>query len=361
MPETSNNRKNYTSNADLQDIADRLRRGERITITTHVKPDGDAIGSSIALARTLDLLGKETTVVYHGPWPHRFDEYTEDVNIIHHSDDAHLPAADLVVITDTGAISQLQKLENYLKANREKVIIIDHHRHGSDIADVRYIEPEAPAVCEPMAELCRLLLQQPLLPVEVATPLFIGIAMDTGWFRFNSVRPQTMHLAADLIEAGVDHSLVYRTIEQGDDLPRLELMRRALDSLELLNNNASALMVLRSSDIEEAGAHPDDTSGLIDVPQTVAAIRLVCLVVELKTGKTKISLRSKPGDHPDDPFVNVDLLAGHFGGGGHVHAAGAKVDKPVDEVLPELRALLDNPADFTGLHRQPQSRLEAST
>jgi phosphoesterase RecJ-like protein len=348
----------YTSNTTLETIAQTLRQARTVLITTHVKADGDAIGSTLALARALIRLGKEVTVVHHGPWSHRFDPYLGEVKITHYEGQCELPETDAIVITDTGAWSQLTRLKPYLEPRREKAIIIDHHRHGSDAAALRFIEPEAAAVCEPLARLCKLLLDTERLPIEIAEPLYFGIATDTGWFRFNSVRPETFHLAAEFVASGVDQSALYRQIEQGDNVPSLILLRMALDSMELHNDNSSALMVLTQRNIKDAKADPDDTTGLIDVPQRVHDIRLVCLVVELKPELTKISLRSKPGDRPGEPFVNVDLLAGVFGGGGHVHAAGAKVAKPVEEVLSELRLLLDDPDEFLGLHEELTSRLE---
>ncbi|MFG0252793.1 MAG: bifunctional oligoribonuclease/PAP phosphatase NrnA, partial [Phycisphaerales bacterium JB038] len=293
----------YSSNTTLAAIADRLREANSILIGTHVKPDGDAIGSTLALARALRRLGKEITVVHHGPWSHRFDPYLGDIEIMHHEGQGELPETDAIVITDTGAWSQLTRLKHHLEPRRDKTIVIDHHRHGSDSSAWRFVEPEASAVCEPLARLCKLLLEVERLPVEIAEPLYFGIATDTGWFRFNSVRPETFQLAAEFIAAGVDQSALYRHIEQGDEVPSLILLRKALDSMELLNDNGSALMLLTQRDIKEAKAEPDDTTGLIDVPQRVRAIRVVCLVVELRPDLTKISLRSKPGDQPDEPFV----------------------------------------------------------
>jgi bifunctional oligoribonuclease and PAP phosphatase NrnA len=348
----------YTSNTTLEAIADRLRAVNTILISTHVKPDGDAIGSTLALARALMRLEKDVTVVHHGPWSHRFDPYLGDVEILHYEGQCDLPETEAIVIADTGAWSQLTRLKPHLEPRHDKTIVIDHHRHGSDCAALRFIEPEASAVCEPMARLCKLLLDVEKLPVDIAEPLYFGIATDTGWFRFNSVRPETFHLAAEFIAAGVDQSAIYRHIEQGDNVPSLILLRKALDSMELLNENGSALMLLTQENIKDAKADPDDTTGLIDVPQRVQSIRVVGLVVELRPDLTKISLRSKPGDQPGEPFVNVDLLAGVFGGGGHVHAAGAKVGKPVAEVLTELRELLNDPDEFIGLHQELTSRLE---
>ncbi|MCK4873101.1 MAG: DHH family phosphoesterase [Phycisphaerales bacterium] len=330
----------YESNCDLSEIADRLGAASRVAVVTHTKPDGDAIGATLALARSLLARGVEATIIYHGPWPKRYECFLEETPVIHYQPGRSLPEVDVVVIVDTGAWSQLSQLRPHLEPMRDNAILIDHHRRGDDVAALRYIDPRAAAVCEPVAEVCRLLLGNDALPRDIAEPLFVGIALDTGWFKYSSVRPVTFRLAADMLDAGVDHAAIFRKIEMADRVPRLGLMQRALASLELLYDDSVALMLITRRDVKETHADPDDVSGLIDCPQTVEAIRVVCLVTELKPDVTKVSLRSKPSDDPDVPAVDVDVIAQKLGGGGHFHAAGAKVAKRYEDLLPTLREML---------------------
>jgi phosphoesterase RecJ-like protein len=330
----------YVSNASIEDLADRLRCASRVAVTTHAKPDGDAIGSTIALARTLMQLGIRATAVYQGPWPKRFDPFVEGVPMVLHEPDQPLPDVDCLAILDTGAWSQLADLRPWIEPQHDNAILLDHHRHGDDVAALKYIDPRASAACEPTAELCRRLLEGETLPRDIAEPLLFGLAMDTGWFKYSSASPAAFRLAADLIEAGADQSSLFRRLEQRYLAPRLELFRRAVNSLELIHDGFAAIMTLTRDDFRETKAHPDDSSNFVDIPQMVGSVRAVCLLTELKPDLTKVSLRSKPADEPGDVEVNVHTLAQEIGGGGHKHASGARIAKPYPEAMPIVVELL---------------------
>ena len=232
---------------------------------------------------------------------------------------------------DTGAWSQLADLRPWLEGRADSTVVVDHHRHGDpDLATMRLIDIHAAAACEPVAGLCVGLLgvdSPAALPVEVATPLYLGLATDTGWFKFPSVTPRTLRLGADLLDAGVDADALYQITEQSDSPARLQLIRRALDSLKLLDGSRVAVMKLRRRDFDETGADPDESGGIIDIPKSVGAVRVVALLTEVDGANAKLSLRSKA--HADDE-VDVNLVAQRFGGGGHKHAAGARIAEPLD-------------------------------
>lgn len=328
----------YTSNASLAEIAERLRHADRIAVTTHSKPDGDAVGSTTALVRALLSLGKEATGVFIPPWNPRFDPIVRATPVVHvhHGcfEGAPLANVDCVAVVDTGSWNQIADARHWLEPLREDVVVIDHHAHGNaELAHTRHIDTRACAAAYLVADVCRDLLGAETyteLPPDIAEPLYLGLATDTGWFRYSNVTPGALRLAADLIDCGVDHNRLFRLIEQSDSPRRLRLLRKALESLELLDNDRVAVIALDQKAIEQCEATQDELGGLTDLPQTVGSVRVVAVVTQVEPELTKVSLRSKAVDAPETP-VDVNKIAQTLNGGGHLHAAGAKIRAPIDE------------------------------
>ncbi|MEM1166135.1 MAG: DHH family phosphoesterase [Planctomycetota bacterium] len=340
----------WRSNATLADVADRLREAPSVLVLTHAKADGDAFGSAMAVARAMRAIDIDARVAFAGPFPDRFRQLLEpedDVRFLGDDPEAAIFAepwfanAHALLVVDTGAWSQLAEVRLLLEPRHDITALVDHHRHGDDlVARFRHVEPEAAAAAELVAELARLLVGAAsiaALPDRIATPAYLGIATDTGWFRHSSTTPRTMRVVADLLEAGADAIRVRALVEQGDPPARLELMKRALASLTRHANDRVTIMRLRQLDFAEAGASPDDSGGLIDLPQSVTDLRVSVLLTERPGGVVKISMRSKP----IHPVVDVNTVAQRFGGGGHMHAAGAKVEGALDEVARDLLEVIE--------------------
>lgn len=346
----------YTSNTTLPAIADWLREQPAVEIMTHAKPDGDAMGSSLALARTLRLLaeraGRDAAairlwyIVPLPPWGHEVCSPSECVEVqntaefVRSSPKALAPAQ---VITDTGSPLQLHGHEPLLADRASVTAIIDHHLEGDPtLADRRFIDTRSGAACMPVAELCRLLLGLSScseLPVTIAAPLYLGLATDTGWFRFSSVTGDCMRLAADLLDAGVDHTELFAMIEQRQRLSRLHLVGRALSGLELALDGQVAFLPVTIADQHTSKVHPGDSGGLADKALAIDSVRVAAQLTEaegISPPTIKISLRSKPGQSA----IDVNELASVLGGGGHARAAGAKVEGTIDDVKARLIELL---------------------
>jgi phosphoesterase RecJ-like protein len=167
------------------------------------------------------------------------------------------------------------------------------------------------------------------LPTDVAEAAYLGLASDTGWFRNSNTSPAALRDAADLIEAGADHNAVRRAVEQGDEPTRLMLMHRVLGTLRFHERDRIATMCVRDADMQELGASMDDAGGLVDLPSSVRTTRVSVLLSERGDGIIKASMRSKAGC---DDEVDVNAVARLFGGGGHVHAAGAKMEGDLEQV-----------------------------
>ncbi len=328
--------KTYESNTTLEAIAQDLRSvGDgTVVITTHSKPDGDALGSTLSLHRALRSIGVASVVVYLGYFPERFEYVVRaDDDVLYDTDesgsvfeDERCAGACRVVICDTGARQQVRSALGYLEGKAAITTIVDHHRSGdSDLAAHRHVDITAAAACVSLAELCAHIVgakDASGLTEPIAEPLYLGIGTDTGWFRHTNTDPRTLRTAASLLESGVDADRLVRMSEYGDPPGRVELLRRALNGTRLFCDNRAAIMKLHMIDLEAAGIEAGDTGGLVDVVRSVRTVEVVALLVEISDARVKVSMRSKGGDHA----VNVAAIANAMGGGGHFHAAGARVD-----------------------------------
>lgn len=330
----------YTSNTTLRDIAQLLLGSDAPVLMTHAKPDGDAFGSVVALARALQIAGRRPRVLLVPPVPRSFGKLL-GANIPElFNAQTSLPDSDRYVIVDTGAWGQVSPMDGPLREKLDKLVIVDHHLSGDIPAAFRYIDGKAAACAEIIAQLIDELIAitgKDLTDATVCEQLFVGLASDTGWFRFSNTRPQTHELAAKLLRKGVNQSSIYETLEQTDRPEKLLLMQHALDSLQFLAQNRAAVMVVKAEDFEQTGARLEETERLIDMPRTVAGVEVVAMIAQPPRvagvqPAVRVSFRSRPGDLA----VNVAQVAATFGGGGHARAAGAKIDAPVDVVVRQV-------------------------
>lgn len=325
-----------------------------VVVLSHIKPDGDALGSSLAITRALNIaaggagsgfsgVASRAETWHAGPIPPWAGAIVRDTKMRRlEGPDPALPVGepDAIVITDTGSWAQLEHVEEWLRARQDRAVVIDHHLKGdADVAPRRIVEPGAAAACELCAEVCRLVLgvgSVRELPEELAEPLYLGIATDTGWFRHSNTTPRVMRLAADLIEAGARQERLFELIEQRDRPSRLRLLARALDSMELLDDGRLALLTLRQPDFEAAGAGPGESGGFLDFVKAIETVRVAAILTETpgENGRpsVKISLRSKGGP----AMVDVNVVAAALGGGGHAQAAGARLDGTLEDARGRL-------------------------
>lgn len=328
----------WKTNASIDEVAAALRGAPSVVITTHAKPDGDAIGSTVALARALMRCGVKVEVWYIGPVAGWTAEFTRGVTLRTFEPGKPMTSAggaftapdpDLSVVVDTGSWNQVAELKPFLAGRAARTINIDHHLHGDpEMSSKRIIEAACASCTQVLAPLCVKLLGVSgagALPLEVAEPLYLGLATDTGWLRYSNVTPSTLRLAAELIEAGVDHTRLYRVIEQQDQPSRWRLLGRSLNSLKLDGGGRIATMVLSLKDFAETGSDATETSGFADMVLSVSTVEVSAVLTETAVGPgepplTKISFRSKPGPNA----VDVNAVANTIGGGGHARAAGAK-------------------------------------
>jgi len=336
----------YVSNVPVSRIAERLKGARRVLVTSHEKPDGDAIGSCAAMARALRSLGVDADVWVQGAISDSLLQFVTDLVLRRAPEESPGEGDyDLALIVDTGAWTQLQPLEPYLRGRADAVIGVDHHARGDEVASERFVTVGAASCTEVLVPL----LDELGVPLStggdaagrnsIAEALLLGLATDTGWFRFESCGADGFRLAARLLESGADKNRIFRIIEETDRPARIAMAGRAFESAEFLEDDRAVVMTLTASDFETTSARPEELSGLVNYPMSVSTVEVSMLVTEVDAGSVKVSFRSKPpiDPQPGCPFVDVNRLASEFGGGGHVHAAGARISLPLPEAVEALR------------------------
>ena len=331
----------YESTASYAEIAERINQSDKIVVTTHRKPDGDAMGSVVALYRGLQSIGKDVDVLMMGPIEHGLKLIVEDVPIrLVEESGTPIDEPDLIIVADTGAWSQLEAIADWLKSHKDKVVGLDHHANGDDVAGLRIVDVSAAACTQVVMMLC----DELNIPLgkgkgSVAEAIFIGLGTDTGWFRFSNADSRCFADVSRLLECGIDRYSIYRALEETAQPARISLLERMLASIEYAG--PVAIMSLRSADFREANGSSTDIVGLVNTPLVLANIQAAILLTDSDPTVTKISFRSKPA-LPDNPesLIDVNELARKFGGGGHIHAAGARVFAPLEDVKSQLLDLI---------------------
>jgi len=320
----------YESTATLKDLAERIQAAQSIVCTSHEKPDGDAMGSVLGLVRALEGSGKDVQAWMLGSIPPPIESLAPPTPLVRLTSASDIPDIDpdLIIVMDTGAWSQLETLADWLRERRDCVIGLDHHASGDDVAPVRYIDPTSASCSMIVLELLDV-LEIPL-NTSVAEALFSGLATDTGWFRQANADAAAFGAAARLLDQGVDKAGLYRVIEETARPARLRLHARALSSIQWHADGQVAIMQLSRSDFEETDGKRSDVTGLVNAPLVVQGAEMAVLLIEERQGGVKASMRSKPPAVQGGRFRDVRAVAQSIGGGGHVHAAGVKLDGTID-------------------------------
>lgn len=335
----------YESNTTWSEVAGRVRAASRIALTTHERPDGDAIGSVLAMHRAFISIDKAVETIIAGPIEPALLPLVGTTPLRFVDDGLPADDPDLIIVADTGAWSQLERVAGWLRPRRARTIVIDHHARGDDIAALRIVDVRAAAA----STLVVALLDAMGCPLteDIAAPLFAGLATDTGWFRYSNAGPEALELAARLMRAGADKSLLYQQIEETHRPQRLALESRALASIEFAAGGAVAIQSIRRADFDETSTSADDLSSVVNAPMKVSSVRAAVLLAELGPALTKASFRSKP-EANGAAFIDVNALARRFGGGGHVFASGARIGLSLSDARDAIIEALDSaPASST--------------
>jgi phosphoesterase RecJ-like protein len=313
------------ANKAVHDIRDAILQRQRFVLTSHARPDGDAVGSQLAMAYALKALGKSARCIDKDPAPPQLHPFP-GVREIQTASSVDEPA-DAVIVMECGDLSRtgLEGLEKYF------IINIDHHPGNSLYGAINWFD-ESACACGEMVFAVIEALNVPLTP-EIATHVYIAILTDTGGFHFANITPRTFEICGRCAAAGANPAAIARGIYDSSSLGRLRLMGGVLHHLDLEAGGRLALANLSLQLLKETGSTHEDSDGLINIPLMVKEIEAVAFFKEIEPAVYRISLRSKGG-------VDVNAVAKTFGGGGHKNAAGCSLNGPYPEVRTKVLAEL---------------------
>ena len=298
-------------------VCEALLRYRRVVVTSHMRPDGDSIGSSLALAWALREIGTDARVVHRDRPPVQLADFpgVSDIEI----GDTVPAGTEAVAVLECGDLARtgLSSFDGLT------VINVDHHPGNGGYGEVQWFDGSASACGEMVFEIIAELGVP--LTADMATQLFVAVVTDTGSFRYPGVSPRTFSYCARLLEAGADPVSISRKLFDSHTLGRLRLQGAVLQSLEVDPSGRLAILTLTDAVLSASGGVPDETDGLINLPLGVKAIQAAVFFKEAENGHWRVSLRSK-GE------IDVGRVARSFGGGGHKNASGCTLEGPLESV-----------------------------
>lgn len=309
----------------VKEILAAIAHGKKFFITAHVRLDGDALGSELALYLMLRELGKDVVVCNQDATPYHYRFLPAAGAIVHDAQD--IASYDVGFVLDCSELDRVGRLAADV-TKIQTLINIDHHVSNGGFSPLRYIDAKASSTGELLYRLMRKMHVK--MTAEICTNLYAAILTDTGGFRYSSTHPETLRAAGDLVEGGADPQWISENIYESDPPVKLKLLSKVLETLELDMDLKTASMVVTEGHLRQTGATMEHTDGFIDLPRTVKGIDIAMLFSQIGDKNYKLSLRSKGR-------VNVEKIAAQFGGGGHVNAAACRLSGDIEEIKNQVR------------------------
>lgn len=296
-----------------------------VLIATHENPDGDCLGSALALALALKNNGVSVSVVNKDPIP-------ENYLYLAGSQDILLPASlnanfETVIVVDCTDLDRLGFDLGQICNNIKQIINIDHHVSNTYFGKYNHVEPNVSAT----GEIIYKILEEVAVPItpEIATALYTALVTDSGSFQYESTSPETLLIASKLLACGADLGLIRKNLWENTSLKSIKVLQLALNSLELTAQGKLAWISLKKEQLEAIGATSQDLEGLVNYPRSIAGVEVGILFKEVEHQTVRVSFRSKE-------YFDVNVLAKAFGGGGHKRAAGCTIKAPLEEAIKEV-------------------------
>ncbi len=318
-----------------------LSSPKSIVIVPHKNPDGDAMGSSLALHHYLIKKGHDSTVIAPNDYPQFLKWIPGDSDVLIYENesersDTTISQADLIFTLDFNALHRTGKMEHVLEQSKAIKILIDHHQQPDDYAAFMYSDSSMSSTCEMVYHFINMLGDLEHIDQRIATCIYVGIMTDTGSFRFPSTTSLTHKVIADLIAKGADNAAIHNNIYDTNSFNRLQLLGRALNNLHVLDQYHTAYIVLTQNDLNEFHFQKGDTEGVVNYALSVEGVKFAVIFIEQQQESiVKMSLRSK-GNFDVNNFARE-----HFGGGGHINAAGGRSELTLRDTIDKFIAILD--------------------
>ena len=308
----------------INEIIAAINEGRNFLITAHVRLDGDALGSELALYLMLKELGKDVVVYNQDRTPERYRFLPAAQNVVHSLN--NIEQYDIGIILDCSDLTRVgEEAENIRSINR--LINIDHHISNNGFCSLKMLDAHAGSTGELIFRLMKEMDFK--MSKDIATNLYAAIITDTGSFRYSSTTNETFYAAGNLVENGADPQWIAENVYENDSPVRLKLLAKALETLSLDMESKVGSLVVTQKNLQETGAAWEHTEGFVDIPRTVRGIEVSVLYTQRGDNHFKLSLRSKAK-------VNVEKVAKKFGGGGHIHAASCWLKGDIETIKSQI-------------------------
>lgn len=321
----------------MKKIIQQLKISRRVLLASHANPDGDAIGSLLAMGIALEKLGCEVTLYNESAIPAVY-RFLPSVDTIHNQL-ANLEGFDTAVVLDCGDLSRVGSAADSIAAI-PAVINIDHHTTNTRFGKLHLVDVNACATSEIVYRLIQAMQLE--IDTAMATAIYTGILTDTGSFRFSNTNREAFSICESMVAMGVNPSTVAQHVYGTYSLGRIKLLNLALDSIEISHNGQLSIMTVTREMLADTGTQPEDADGLINYARRIQDVKVAALIHELENGngatgsqkRFHVSLRS-------DGSVDVSRIASGFGGGGHAGAAGFSAESSLAELKQTIYGLSD--------------------
>lgn len=320
----------------MHKVIDHLKNSHHVFLAAHHQPDGDAIGSLIAMGLTLDAMNKKNTLYNESPIPAVYRFLPSVDRVVQHINQANI--YDTAIILDCGKLQRIGKA--FSSVDRIPVVInIDHHTTNTFFGDFQLVETSACAT----SEILYRLIKEMGVPIttEIATLIYTGILTDTGSFRFSNTNRAAFAICEEMVMLGVDPYNIAKHVYGTYSLGRIKLLNLALDSIEISRNGKLSLMTLTHDMFDETGTHPEDVDGMINYAKRIEDVKIAVLIQEDSNSSAQqnhnmfhVGLRS-------DGTIDVAQIASAFGGGGHSNAAGFSIESTLSDLKSQIFGLAE--------------------
>lgn len=305
----------------VDNIFEEIKKAKTIVILTHENPDGDAVGSSLAMYMALQKMGKEVDLVIPVlPKVYAFLPKAEEAK-----KEGSTTPYDLAIALDSATIKMLNGWSNYFETAKVKVVI-DHHGSNTMYGDYNYVNPVAPACAQILITVLEYFGIE--IDKEIGTAILTGIITDTGGFQYQSTTPETFEFASELLKKGVNVSSIYKKVMNTKSKANFELRKRAIERMEFIEKGKISFTYITMQDEQEVNAEPGDHEGIVEEGRAIEGVEVSIFLRETEKGY-RASLRS-------NDYLNVSDVCLMFGGGGHIHAAGCTIAQNLEQVKEKL-------------------------
>ena len=325
---------------DIQKVSNLLSNPKNIVIVSHKNPDGDAIGSSLGLYHFLNKLSHNVKVVMPNDYP-KFLKWMPDQKTIIDFENNEKQAkrivkeAEIIFTLDLNDLERVGNMTNTLKDSNATIIMIDHHQQPKDYADFMYSDVSINSTCQMIYHFIHMLEKGHLIDKTIGTCLYTGIMTDTGSFRFSSTTSTTHKVVADLIDKGVENSIIHNNVYDTNSFDRLQLLGQALKNLKVIPELSTSYITISQKELIEHNFKKGDTEGFVNYALSLKDIIFGVIFIENShEGIIKISLRSK------GKFSVNEFARAHFNGGGHTNAAGGRSNLSLSKTVEKFISIL---------------------